>query len=464
MVNLYKKIAVLKSIKLLLKKIDIDSAVLFTLISKFWSVVTGPLTSVVIALHFTSVIQGFYFTFNTLLSLQIFIELGLGSVIQLFVSHEWSKLEISSQGKLHGDENSISRLRSISQLSVKWFIVGSIITMISLIFIGVYFFSTSSKLLEKSEWIYPWISLALLTGISIVFTPFWSILEGCNQLKKLYKFRVLQSVIFTFVLIVSIISGARLWAAPFASLFSMISSIFFLRTQYFSFFKDIILENSSGPVINWRKDILPMQWRVAISWISNYFSFYLFTPILFKYQGASVAGKFGMSWNIALAIGSFSSSWMISRTPQFSILVAKKNYEQLDKLLWRMFKIILVSGLLLSLLIWGSIYILSNSNMYFFKRITSRLLDPIPFLFLLIGQLFFFISTPFSTYLRAHKKEPLMFFSLFLGFTISIMAIIFSKYMSVHEVTLGYLIISIIAFPILIKIWASNRVKFKNTK
>lgn len=451
-----------KIVKITLKKFDIDSAVFFTLISKFWSVVTGPLTSVVIALYFTSVIQGFYFTFNTLLSLQIFIELGLGSVIQLFVSHEWSKLEINSEGKLQGDENSISRLRSVAQLSIKWFLVGSVIAMISLIFVGVNFFSTSSKLIEKSEWIYPWISLAFLTGISIALTPFWSILEGCNQLKKLYKFRVLQSVIFTLALIISIISGASLWAAPIASLFSIIFSILFIKTQYFSFFKDVLLKKASGSVIDWKKDLLPMQWRVAISWISNYFSFYLFTPILFKYQGPNVAGKFGMSWNIALAIGSFSSSWMISRTPQFSILVAKKDYDELDRLLWRMFRIVLISGVLLSTLIWVSVYFFSNSNIYFFKRLTSRLLDPIPFLFLLIGQLIFFISTPFSTYLRAHKREPLMIFSLLLGLSISCMAFLFSKYMSVNEVTLGYLIISIIAFPILLKIWALNKVKFKN--
>lgn len=452
----------IKLIKSALKKLDIDSAVFFTLISKFWSVVTGPLTSIVIALYFTSVIQGFYFTFNTLLSLQIFIELGLGSVIQLFVSHEWSKLEINVKGKLQGDEVSISRIRSVAQLSVKWFIVGSIIAIISLIFVGVYFFSTGSKLIENSEWLYPWISLTLLTGISIILTPFWSILEGCNQLKKLYKFRVLQSVIFTIALIISIISGASLWAAPIASLFSISFSLLFIKTQYFNFFKDILLINSSNSVIDWKKDILPMQWRVAVSWISNYFSFYLFTPLLFKFQGADIAGKFGMSWNIALAIGSFSSSWMISRTPQFSILVAKKEYDKLDQLLWRMFKIILIIGTVLSILIWCSAYFFSYSNIYFFKRLTSRLLDPLPFLYLLLGQLVFFISTPFSTYLRAHKKEPLMYFSLLLGLSISFMAFIFSKYMSVKEVTLGYLIISIIAFPILLKIWVINKVKFKN--
>jgi hypothetical protein len=153
---------------------------------------------------------------------------------------------------------------------------------------------------------------------------------------------------------------------------------------------------------------------------------------------------------------------MISRTPQFSILVAKKDYEKLDQLLWRMFKIILITGTALSTLIWVSAYFFSTSNIYFFKRLASRLLDPLPFLYLLLGQLVFFISTPFSTYLRAHKKEPLMFFSLSIGLTISFMAFIFSKYMSVNEVTLGYLVISIIAFPVLLKIWQINKVKFKN--
>ena len=47
-----------------------------------------------------------------------------------------------------------------------------------------------------------------------------------------------------------------------------------------------------------------MQWKIAISWTSGYLAFQLFTPLLFRYQNATVAGQMGMTIYISnIALG-----------------------------------------------------------------------------------------------------------------------------------------------------------------
>ena len=68
-------------------RLEVDKAVFYGLLSKLWSLCSGPVTAIIIATKFTPEIQGYYYTFATILALQVFIELGLGKVILQFASH-----------------------------------------------------------------------------------------------------------------------------------------------------------------------------------------------------------------------------------------------------------------------------------------------------------------------------------------------------------------------------------------
>lgn len=217
-------------------KVDFNSGVFYTLLSKFWSVLSGPITSFVIAIYFTSVYQGYFYTFNTLLSLQIFIELGLGSVIQFFASHEWGNLYLNKENRIEGDYNSLNRLRSLARISFKWFFWGGVIAALIISIIGFYFFTTNATNGAHVNWKIPWLVLSVLTGLNLMLTPFWAILEGCNQVKKVYSFRFIQGMLFTMTLWISIIFKAGLWAACFASSASLVVSFFFYIQKTFLLF------------------------------------------------------------------------------------------------------------------------------------------------------------------------------------------------------------------------------------
>ena len=45
--------------------------------------------------------------------------------------------------------------------------------------------------------------------------------------------------------------------------------------------------------VDWRTEIWPFQWRLAVSWLCGYFTFQLFNPILFAVRGPIEAGQMG---------------------------------------------------------------------------------------------------------------------------------------------------------------------------
>src|SRR5688572_3707561 len=80
---------------------QIDRAVFYVLAGRVWSFASGPITLVLIASQLTPQVQGYYYTFASLVALQGFAELGLGIVIVQFASHEWAFLSLD-RGRVVG--------------------------------------------------------------------------------------------------------------------------------------------------------------------------------------------------------------------------------------------------------------------------------------------------------------------------------------------------------------------------
>jgi len=422
-----------------------------------WGIMSGSLSIFLVVSYFSKIQQGYYYTFSSILALQIFIEMGIGSVIQQFASHEWAKLNFDENGEIVGDANALSRLISIANISFKWFFSGCSIVIIGLSFGGYFFFNSPNS--DYHGWITPWFFLCLFTGISFALTPMWSLLEGCNQVRKLYGFRFLQGVIINLSVWISIILGVGLWAAVVSSIVSIICAVIFIRKNYYIFFLTLFFKKSTGPKISWQSDMLTMQWKVAISWISGYFSFFLFTPILFKFQGPEIAGQFGMTWSIVSVLGGIGVAWLAPKVPQFAIYVSQRNYFELDRLFWKVVKVILGITCLLTFLFWLFIYLINTYKTGITIKFSSRLISPMPLAFLLIAQTLQIISVPFSSYMRAHKKEPVMFLSILQGILIALATYFFGRYYSVFGIALSYMLINMISLPLVINLWIKFREK-----
>src|SRR5229473_4453518 len=162
-----------------LKRFEIDRAVFFGLLSRFWGLTAGGVTAVLIATHFSPETQGYYYTFTTILALQVFVELGLGTVAAQFASHEWSKLNLDESGHIVGDRDALSRLTSVARVITTWFLFGGVVLAVGVGAAGYVFFSSSPD--HGINWGSPWLLLCTVTGLTMWMVPAWSLLEGCNQ-------------------------------------------------------------------------------------------------------------------------------------------------------------------------------------------------------------------------------------------------------------------------------------------
>lgn len=429
---------------------EADRAVVFGVLNAFRGMVTGPVTALVIGAYFTPELQGYYFTFSSLLALQVFLELGLGQVIIQFASHEWASLNIDQDGHIVGSQDAQSRLVSLGRMAFGWYGVAGCLLTVGLSFTGYMFFAQSKQ--PPFDWIFPWLVLCVVTGLRFCIVPFWSLLEGANQVSRVYAYRLVEGVLTALIVWIAIVLDAGLWVPTLSTLVGLSLSAMFLIFRYRRFFS-VFMSPSVGPRIQWRRELWPLQWKIALSWLSGYFSFSLFTPVMFHYHGAVVAGQMGMTWALAGAVSAVSSTWVYSKIPRLGIMVAKREFGVLDRLIVRLTVAAVSVACVMSLGIWIGLVLLNSWG----HPLASRVLSPLPAGLFLLATVLMQVSIPQSAYLRAHKKEPFLGLSLASGVLIAFATWFLASQLNVTAVAAGYLCVVSVMVLVGTVIW--NRCK-----
>src|SRR6202043_2940731 len=83
--------------------LGLDRAVGFTVLARFWSSAAGLVTVALIARFLSQAEQGYYYTFGSLVAMQMVFELGFSFVILQLASHERAQFSISSNYEISGD-------------------------------------------------------------------------------------------------------------------------------------------------------------------------------------------------------------------------------------------------------------------------------------------------------------------------------------------------------------------------
>ncbi len=434
-------------IRRLIRLSKTDRAVMYAVGAKMWGMLSAPVTLLLIASFFSQELQGYYYTFRNILALQVFVELGLGTVLIQFAAHEWSKLHLDENGALAGDPDALSRLASLGRLALKWFSVGSVLFVVLLSVGGYLFFSRPDY--PDVRWAAPWLLLCLLCAANLCLLPVWSLLEGCNQVSSVYGFRLTQGVLQNIAIWASILLGAQLWTPAIALAVGLAWSTVYLGLRQVPFLRAFFSSIRDGR-IGWRLEVWPMQWRIAMSWLGGYFVFSLFTPVLFHYHGPVVAGQMGMTWAIVTAVAVIAGAWSKTKAPRFGMLVAKKQYPELDRLffqiLWVSFVVLLAGAAVL----WLVVYILNVTDCW----IANRFLPPLPTGLFLLGHVIMHTTFPFSVYLRAHKREPYLALSVISAILVGLSTFVLGGRYGPMGMAVGYLAVAVLfTLPGALVVW-----------
>jgi hypothetical protein len=402
--------------------LGLDRAVGFTILARFWSSAAGLVTVALIARFLSPAQQGYYYTFGSLVALQIVFELGFSYVILQLASHERAELSISRAYEISGNPIAHARLASVIQKSVRWYSVAAALMAGTVLPIGFYFFSTHQHPGQTVFWRLPWCFAALMAALNFQIDPFLSFLEGCGYVPDVARLRFIQSATGSLLAWIVLINHHGLFA-PSMMLFGMASSSLVWVARKRKLLLGLLRHHVGIHRIRWSHEVWPFQWRIAVSWLSGYFLFWIFNPVLFAFRGPVEAGRMGMSLSLANAIQAIAVSWVSTKSAPFGTLIARKEYRRLDQTffqaLWQSVAVSLAGALTAWL---GCIYL--NLQHYSFSL---RLLNPASLGILLLYMIVNVIISSQAYYLRAHKREVLFVNSIVGAVAVTVCTVIFGR-------------------------------------
>ena len=427
--------------------LGVDRAVGFTILARFWGSAAGLVTVALIARFLSAAEQGYYYTFGSLVALQIVFELGFSFVILQVASHERAQLSISPGYEITGDTVAHARLASVIQKSVRWYSTAAALLLVTLLPIGFYFFSTHQRAGQPVSWHLPWTSAAIMAALNFQIDPLLSFLEGCGYVPEVARLRFAQSIVGSMLAWIALASHNGLFA-PSMMLLGMASASLVWLFGKRKLLLGLLRYRTGESRIRWSQEIWPFQWRIAVSWFCGYFIFWLFNPVLFAFRGPVEAGRMGMSLSLANAIQGIAVSWVSTKSAPFGTLIARKEYALLDQTFFQALRQSSAVSLAGAASAWLGCLFLNWRHF----RFAQRLLDPLSLGLLLIYMIVNVIVFSEAYYLRAHKQEVFFVNSIVGAVAVTLCTFIFGRYYGATGIVVSCCIGSILGL-----VWATYK-------
>src|SRR5450759_609571 len=428
----------LNKIIFLFNKLGVDRAIFYTSLARIIMAIAGVITIFFVARFLTNIEQGFYYTFGSVLAIQVFFELGFNGIITQYVAHEVSHLTWDSETKPGGSIPHLSRLSSLLHFAVKWYLLSSGFLAFILLITGLLFFNRYNKSGVNVEWIVPWIILTISTTIAFLINPILAFLEGLGKVKQVALIRLAQQAAQAIMIWTILVLKAKLYALGIGSILGLIVVVIIIFASEYRVLLLYIWRALDKEVVNYNNEIFPYQWKMALSVISGYFIFQLFNPVLFATEGAVAAGQMGMTLAVLGSISSLSFSWMTTKVPLYSGLIAQKQYFDLDRIFNKTLKqSVFINGLELVVF-----FFLLYGLRYLDVPLGKRFLAYFPLILMMLAVFMNQFVFSWATYLRCHKQEPFLIPSVAGGILTCISTIVLGKYFGVLGMTTGYCILT----------------------
>ena len=414
--------------------LGVDRAVAFTVLARGWSSLAGIGTLTLIARFLTPAEQGFYYTFYSLVALQIVFELGFSVVILQTASHEAAHLNISPRGAVTGPEEAHCRLASVLQKSVRWYTVAAVLMAVTLVPIGLAFFrhAASKPGGGAVHFGLPWLLVVVASSCTFQIDPLFSFLEGCGYVPEVARTRLRQSITGTALGWGAFLLHHGLFA-PGCMIFGQALAGGWYVLSRRGLLLPLLRHGTSRFRVDWRGEVWPFQWRIAVSWLAGYLTSQLFNPILMNFRGPVEAGRMGMSLNVCGTLSSMAIAWMNTKAAPFGRLIARKEYDALDRSFFRALWQSTLAAVIACVTVWSVVTWLGAHGVRAHGvLLANRLLGPLPLAMLFFGTVGNIVVFGEALYLRAHKEEKFMINSIAGAVYIAPLAYVLGRWGSPH--------------------------------
>ena len=415
--------------------LGMDRAVFYTVLWRAWSALVAPINLLFVTAFLSPVGQGFFYTFGSILALQVLFELGLTQLIIQFTSHERSHLEWSSRWYL--DRRPTGAVPPGFAVQTPRQVVRSAAILVVLVVLpaGFWLFGMRAAETQSVMWRLPWVLFVLLSAISFALLPALAVLEGCGLVAEIALMRFGQIATSSVLMWLVLWRGGALMALVAVKASEVVWTLGWILRRKRAVVRDLLTHDHRPSRYTGVAEDWPLQWRTALTWVSSILITPLFNPLLFAFHGPSAAGRMGLSVSIIAAMNTVGLAWISARAPTFGVLIARKQYQALDKLF---FPAMLRSS---GIVVLGALTVLGGA--LYLQRIghpwSSRLLAPGQLAMLLLTSIILHLIYSEAVYLRAHKAEPFVAVAVVTSVATGICSYVLGKPYGAAGICAGYL-------------------------
>jgi len=430
---------------------SVDRAIGYAIVMRAWQLPAAVVTTVLIALNFDEQTQGVYYTLLAVIGLQSLADSGLLNVLMHVVSHEWSGLRLDRRGFLRGSRQVRRRVAGMARFGLIWFVIVGLALMLAGTAIGIGLFS-SQGFLDRS-W-RPLVIGMLFAGGSLTLAPLIAVLEGCNQVEHVNRYRLMQAVTGSIVVWSCLAGGANLWTPVFAVLVQFAWECILTLGRYRRLFIQLCRTTAGG--FDWKAEIWPLQWKIGLQSAARYLAFFPMIPTLFAFQSAEIAGRMGMTWQVLNNLLLVGYAWIRTKAPEFGRLIAAGNRGELSRAFYKatvgstLLLVVAVTSFLLVLVV------LQNSTFDLGSRVAGRFLQSGTTLWFAAAIIPLHLTQCFAIHIRSHKIDPVWRITILGNVVLGISIFVAARWLSVDAIGIAMLVtFSAVLLPVF-RIWIDN--------
>ncbi len=381
-----------------------DAGVRATAASRVIALAGAPVTLFLAATRLPPNEQGWYFVAVNIVAFAQLCELGLGTIVVQFASHEWPRLRWGRSGGLDGDPSARDVIGALLVSATRWFGVAAIALFVIAGLGGAMVFGANLGG-SRTGFVVFWCGFVALTALYLPVIPFVCVAEGCGDLVAVQRMRAWQAVAIMLALWTGIVLSGPLTAAWLAAAAQLIVAVGWLFARHRGLLRSprslpaLLIEAVKSFTRRYRTE----QARSAQLWIALWVAPQLLAPVLLRTHGGDAAGRLGVTLAVATAPLTLALAWLHGRYPSFGALVAEGKTREFDALARRatleavsVFAVICIAtaGVVLAL-------------PHVLPSFAMRFLPPLSLLALMAGNLAALLLQAMAGWLRAFRDEAI---------------------------------------------------------
>ena len=402
-----------------------DRTLALVLGTRLVPLLAAPVTLYLIATRRSLVEQGFYFVLVNVQALASLVELGVGTIVVQFISHESPSLHWRADGALDGEPAALARALAVVRQGWQWY--GRLAALLTLAApLGALAFADAATRGGVSL-VGAWTTVVLATALYFPIVPLLCTLEGAHGLARVQSVRLVQVALAIGALWIGLSTGGALRAVAVYAIVWWIVPVAWLLYSHRAFITQALGAPSGVERLS------SVQWRTGATWLVLWSSPQLLVQVVLALSGAADAGRVGMSLAIATAPVTLAGAWLQSRYPSFAATLATSGRSAFDTLVRRS-----AAWALAVCALGGAVVFVFTATLHAFApHLATRLLPTWAVAALAATGLGWLAIHAFTAYLRADREEPLLA-ATSVGVAIAILASALAAPSGAETATLAY--------------------------